>query len=68
MFLASEIPLLPHNSFAAGLGAVYAVSILSWGSEPIPVPEERVETIRILLRSAFEPEPRPFVPVADGLQ
>jgi transcription antitermination factor NusG len=71
-----EIPLFPrylfcrmaHSDRTAVLSTPGVVSIVSRGSDPVPVAENEIHAVRTLLRSGLAPEPRPFINVGDRVR
>jgi transcription antitermination factor NusG len=71
-----DAPLFPRYLFcrmehwerAPILSTPGVVSIVSCGTDPIPVPESEIEAVRTLLNSGLGAQPYPFINVGDQVK
>ena len=71
-----EVPVFPrylfcrmmHSERTPVLSTPGVLSIVSCGPDPIPVPENEIQAVRILLRSGLAAEPWPFVHVGNRIR
>jgi transcription termination/antitermination protein NusG len=69
VLVESEHPLFPGYVFCRFdakkrlpiLMTTGVISVLSFGKEPVPIPEEEIEAVRAVLRSGLPAEPCPYL-------